>query len=67
MSRSTDGGRTWTSYPSEPLKSLGSFESMEDGTFISIAIRKVEGEPYRKKPADVWVSSNEGAGITLRR
>ena len=34
---------------------------MEDGTFISIAIFHLEGEPYWTKPADVWVSSDKGA------
>ena len=61
MSKSTDGGRTWTSYPADPQASHGSFEILADGTFIAIAIPGIDGNPYWKNPAGIWASSDEGA------
>lgn len=55
MCKSTDGGKTWTSYPRDggKLGGNGTFQIL-DGTFISVW-SKAEG------PAEVVASSDEGA------
>ena len=57
--KSTDGGRTWDAHPHDRSVD-GSVQILGDGTFISLGIPGVEGEPYWRKPAEVWSSSDEG-------
>lgn len=60
MVKSTDGGRTWTSYPHDQKFKDGQLQILKDGTLIGVYIPTVKGEKYWTKPADVWASSDEG-------
>ena len=55
MCKSTDGGRTWTTYP-DP-SDQASFQILKDGTFISVWAASGVGETA---PAEVRLSSDEG-------
>jgi len=59
--KSTDSGRTWTSYRCDPQESIGYFQILTDGTFIAIQITRLEGDTYWSEPATVWTSVDEGA------
>jgi len=59
MCKSTDGGKTWTSYPREwgEVGGKGTFHILNDGTFVSVW-SKEEG------PAEVVTSRDEGRSWT---
>ena len=74
ITKSSDGGRTWVSYPHDGCRDReagkwGAYpdqvplfiQSLKNGRLIGVGIPHAHrGEQYWTKPANVWASSNEG-------
>lgn len=59
MCKSTDGGRTWTSYKHAP-ELTGFFQIIADGTLIGVTHDRVDGKFSKDSSLHVWASKDEG-------
>ena len=59
--KSTDGGRSWSSYKEEPKEGPGAFAVLADGTFLTIP-NSASGE--KTDPLPIWASTDEGRSWT---